>query len=834
MRTHFFVVLSVCLLTRVQPALSQQASLEGRPVSNAERMANDRYSRSHDYDLLHERIEIGRFDWDGLSFGGRVTVTLRALRPAFDSVILDAGALLEITDVYTGDRPAGRNVGSVRLGFDHVRDTLAVHLARPVAMGDTVRFTIAYQGRVKNGNGLTFLDADSLPPRRPRQLWSQGEDDNNHDWFPTYDFPNDKATWELIATVPKGFTAVSNGSLIADRANRDGTRTMHWSQQRPSATYLVSLVVAPLVKIPDRWRAVPVDYYVYREDSARARPLFRVTPDMIEVYSRLTGVPYPWAKYAQTTVADFFGGMENVSATTLVDWLPDARAYADRPWYQHILIPHELAHQWFGDYVTTANWAHMWLNEGFAEFLPGQYWGAKGGRHAEDDYYLDEYQQFLGIDRRRRMPLASLGSNNIYPKGALVLEMLKKHLGEQRFWAGVHRYLADHAYGVATSDDLRQAFLEATGENLDWFWDQWVYRAGYPEFRVSATWDSTIATVTVTVQQHQRDTLPADSTGFRFETPEVFRMPVAIRVGTSTGSVTARVMLERREQVIHIAGVHSAPTMVVFDDGNGILKQLAFDQPTAWLATQLAQDPDLWNRSWVIAQLGERKNDSEALAALLRAATSADYFLTRVQAVGALAEFTGAGAGAGVGAALLQALADTSAEVRASAAEALGGVPTPEVLAAVRRAWDHDESDVVRGAALRTLAHLDPLEARALVRDALLMPSYQDVISNAAAFAAVQLKDSVLIDAVAAVADRTSGGAFALAAFGTAGASRALDLLGAQALSPRASARKLALQAFRFAVPAEAARERLAALLAQASDAAIREELQAALARLRQ
>src|SRR3989454_10375002 len=140
--------------------------------------------------------------------------------------------------------------------------------------------------------------------------------------------------------------------------------------------------------------------------------LFGVTPDMIEVYSQLTGVGYPWAKYAQTTVADFFGGMENVSATTLGDWLPDERAYLDRPWYQWTLIPHELAHQWFGDYVTLENWANMWLNEGFAEFLPGQYWRVKLGPRADDDYYLDEYHQYLQIDRRRRMPLAALGSNN--------------------------------------------------------------------------------------------------------------------------------------------------------------------------------------------------------------------------------------------------------------------------------------------------------------------------------------------------------------------------------------------------------------------------------------
>jgi hypothetical protein len=151
-----------------------------------------------------------------------------------------------------------------------------------------------------------------------------------------------------------------------------------------------------------------VDYYVYAKDSALAWRLFHVTPDMIDVYSRLTGIPYPWQKYAQTTVADFFGGMENVSATTLVDWLPDARAYQDRPWYQHILIPHELAHQWFGDYVTTENWANTWLNEGFAEFMPGQYWAQKLGARAGQDYYADEYHQFMNIEGRRPMPLTAI------------------------------------------------------------------------------------------------------------------------------------------------------------------------------------------------------------------------------------------------------------------------------------------------------------------------------------------------------------------------------------------------------------------------------------------
>ncbi len=765
--------------------------------SNAERMANDRYTRSHDYDLVHQRIELSRFDWDSLAFDGRVTTTLVSLRPGLDSVILDAGKLLRLTRVAAGTRA---------LAFAQHGDTLVIRLARPAAFRDTVRFTIDYRGRVENGQGLTFKKSEAGRAHYPQQIWSQGEDHNNHFWFPTYDFPNDKMTWELFATVPARYTAVSNGRLVSD-TRAAGQRTMRWSEERPSATYLVSLVVAPLARITDTWRGIPVDYYVYHEDSALARPLFRVTPDMIDTYSRLTGVRYPWAKYAQTTVADFFGGMENVSATTLVDWLPDARAYRDRPWYQYILIPHELAHQWFGDYVTTENWANMWLNEGFAEFMPGQYWGAKLGRHAEEDYYLDEYRQFLGIDARARMPVAALGSNNIYPRGALILEMFKKHLGDQPFWASINRYLTRHAFDNAVTDDLRQAVLDATGQNLDWFWDQWVYQAGYPEFTVTQAYDATAGRLTLSVKQTQVDTLKADSTGLRFTTPGVFRMPVTIRVGTAGGDVVKEAQLDAREQTIVIDGVRSAPSMVVFDDGNRILKRLTFEQPTAQLAVQLARDADLWDRTWVIQQLATRTSDAAAATALGTALRSADYFQTRVEAAGVLAKFPAASALEP----LLAALADTSAAVRSAAVEALGGVDGGggRAVEAVRTAWSTDSSYAVRAAALGALVKLVPEERAALIRTGIGTASYRDAIQNAALGAIVRFPGAVPAGEIEPLLGAQQGPAYVLAAMGTRGDADAMRILVQHLDDDRAWVRGWVLDAFRNGMPDELAATQL-------------------------
>ena len=527
-------------------------------------------------------------------------------------------------------------------------------------------------------------------------------------------------------------------------------------------------------------------------------------------------------------MADFFGGMENVSATTLIDWLPDDRAYLDRPWYQWILIPHELAHQWFGDYVTLANWANMWLNEGFAEFLPGQYWRAKLGAHPEDDYYLDEYHQYLQIDQRRRMPLAALGSNNVYPKGALVLRMLLRYLGPERFWASLHLYLDRHALGNATSDDLRQSVLDATGENLDWFWSQWVYDAGHPRFVVTAAYDTTARKLTLTVKQTQTDSAKADSTGLAFETPKVFRMPLTVRVGTTGGDVVRRAELVAREQTIEVPGLASAPTMVVFDDGNTILKELTFDQPTPWLATQLKRDPDLWNRQWAIDQLGQRPADAAAVAALAEAATGADYFRTRAGAVEAL----GAVPVANTAAPLAAALRDTSAQVRRAGVAALGQLGGARAAELARATFQTDPSYEVRAAALTALVRADSTARDSAVAWGLATPSYQDVIQEAAYRIIAQTRDTAVMPRVEQRLATDRLAAHVLAALAARGSGHALDLLAARLNDNRPVVRRWVVEAFQFTLPRQLGVPRLQAVVGTLKYPDTRKDVETALQRL--
>ena len=249
--------------------------------------------------------------------------------------------------------------------------------------------------------------------------------------------------------------------------------------------------------------------------------------------------------------------------------------------------------------------------------MPGQYWATKYGAHAEQDYYLDEYHQYVEIDRQRPMPIASLGSNTFLSERRVVLKMLQQYLGPQRFWAAIHYYLVHHALGTALTEDVREAVLQTSGENLAWFWKEWFYEAGMPKLTVTAAYDSAAQRVTLSVRQH-RAIAPASTVQTApvgcIRSPRSFGCPS--RFGSARrGAMSLRTPSCRRSsRPMVVDGVHSAPTMAIFDDGNGLLKALTFEEPTAWLATELRRDTNLWDRSWTIEQLSHRQTDSVAAA----------------------------------------------------------------------------------------------------------------------------------------------------------------------------------------------------------------------------
>ncbi|HEY0250812.1 MAG TPA: M1 family metallopeptidase, partial [Kofleriaceae bacterium] len=461
-------------------------------------------------DIQHIRLEI-EVDPAERTVAGTATLTAAALA-ATDYVELDA-VELEISSVTANGK---------RATWRHDNKKLRVEVS--LAIGDPVTLAIEYRGAPRRG--LYFTAPDPGYPKKPVQAWTQGQDEDSRYWFPCFDAPHEKATSEVIATVPADMFALSNGNLISDRTH-GAKRTVHWKLEVSHSAYLVTLAVGDFATIETTWRDLPVVYYVERGKEAAAERTCARTPEMLELFSNTFGVPYPYPRYSQVFVADFiFGGMENTSATTLTDSvLVDERASLD--YDIDSLVAHELAHQWFGDLVTCRDWGEGWLNEGFATYSEYIWREHHEGRDAAD-LELEEWgDSYMGEDsgRYRRTIATKLYDEpidifdaHLYEKGGRVLHMLRHYLGDEAFKKSLAHYLNKHRGGLVESRDLARAIDDATGKNVDWFFSQWVIDfAGYPELKVKLAIDG--AAVTLDVEQQQK----IDKT-----TP-VFRIPTKIR-----------------------------------------------------------------------------------------------------------------------------------------------------------------------------------------------------------------------------------------------------------------------------------------------------------------
>jgi aminopeptidase N len=457
------------------------------------------------YDVLHYKIEI-KLDDMTKSVDGKVTTTLVPLFPALKTVVFDAGDM-KIKSV--------KDAKGKELKFTSTSSDVSIELVQPHSYRDTLVVSIEYSCTPKQG--LTFNNTDgSIPGKRP-QIWSQGEETTNHFWFPCYDYPNDKSTSEVIGTVNAKYSLLSNGKLIGVKENkRDKTKTFHWKESKPHSSYLVMIAAGEYTILRDNLGKLPLEYWVYPDDTTNARESFKYTPAMIKFFNETIGFDYPWEQYAQIILQDHFGGMENTSATTLSDtWaVPDARARIDNPSIS--LLAHELSHQWWGDLVTCKDFRDMWLNESFASYYDPLFLRSILGQ-SEFEYTMYQNQQAgVAVDTTRgRKPIVSVESygENVYPRGSAVLHMLRFLIGDDLYQRAIKHYITKHAFQPVETNDLKIAIEETTGQNLQWFFDEWVYKAGHPIFDVSYQWNESSKEIALSVRQTQKmDSL----TGSRF------------------------------------------------------------------------------------------------------------------------------------------------------------------------------------------------------------------------------------------------------------------------------------------------------------------------------
>ena len=625
---------------------------------------------------------------------GRVEIDLSLTAPA-GSIDLDA-ADMTITEIVSAD--------GTKLTFTHDDKKLTIDLGRKAASGEKFHLAISYTARPKVG--MFFITPEPDRPKRPWQVWTQGETEYNHHWFPCYDYPNDRATSEVLISVREKYRTVSNGMMVKSEVVH-GWRTEHWKMDIPHVAYLTSIAAGEFDVIEEqgavRGAAVPIRYFVPKgwHTPEEIRHTFGRTPEIMRFISERTGFPYPYLKYDQVVVEDFtWGGMENVTATTLHPGTVVAkRSWGDRD--SDGLIAHELAHQWFGNIVTCRSWAHAWLNEGFATYMASLWQEKEGGRDAMIAD-LDEGQEsyFRKSDEHVRPTVCEyyrtaddVFDDHIYPKGAWILHMLQRRVGNDAWWKGVNKYLTKYKGGVVSTDDFRKCIEEASGADLKSFFDQWVTGIGHPEFKVTPSWDDASKKLTLKVTQIQ-PIGPVKFQDLATERP-VFQVPVDIEFHLPSGPKTQTIEIKEREQSFTF-DFPQEPKIILFDRDTAVLKKLFFERSVPQLIAQLQSPAPAWHRGWAARQLSGSEEGVGALGAAL-AADPSDR--VRVLAAGALKETRTPEAGAQLVLALKK---NSNPRVRKSIVEALAN-HAKEQAAELEKIFKEDSSPMCRAAAAMSL-----------------------------------------------------------------------------------------------------------------------------------
>ncbi len=744
----------------VPAAMGQAATNQAPAPQQAPAFPSARYIPSHDFHTQNILLNL-HFDFDHTQAIGTATLTLMPLLNDLKHIELDAGNLTINSVKFASGAP-------LKFENDMKKEKLDIALDRAYQPSDSLTIVIDYHtnaaspGSLFGGTrGLTFIKPTADDPAAPKQIWSQGESEDNHFWFPCYDHPNDFTTTEIIATVEKPLSVVSNGKLISVKESGGNTRTYDWKIDVPHATYLTSIVVGEYAPVEQSYNGIPVTTYVYPNQVPEGKITAARMADMVKFFSEKTGVTYPYVKYAQTMVHNFGGGMENISATTMIDgMIHDERAELDGT--ADSLESHELAHQWFGDFVTCRSWADVWLNESFATYFQAM-WDEKSlGR--DDFLYSDvkanQDQYFQAWNRGQRRPIVTENYLNpevvfdtyAYPRGGAVLHMLRTTLGEENWWRAIHHYLTMYAHQPVETEQFRIAIEEATGQSMDWFFDEWLYRMGHPIFRVTQAYDAGSKTVTLTVKQEQKVD-PASA----YPQVTFFQMPVQIEIGTASGTHIEKAMIEAKEEQTFSFHADSEPLLIDFDYGGTLIKELHFDKTTPQLIYQLSHDSDVLGRIFALDELKARlKNTAtpaeEKLAitkAIASAATGDAFWGVRLDSLGALRGVAGPDARA----ALLAAVKDKTPRVRGRAINYLGDSKDAS-LAGIYLGYLNDPSyNVIRAAATALGATKDPGAYDALNK-LLDQPSWRDTIRVSGLFGLSALGDPRALDAAVRFAAR--------------------------------------------------------------------------------
>jgi len=671
---------------------TEERTLEEVEIVAPRGFALPRYNPAsrREFDLIHTDLEI-RFDWVHEHVLGRAIITVKPYFYAQQYLMLDAKGM-DIQSVTDDD--------VTPLPYQYNGQKLDIDLGRPYGKEESITLTIDYIAKPSEGEeggsaaitsdkGLFFINADGSSPNKPKQIWTQGETENNSRWFPTIDKPNENMTQTVKVTVEEKYKTLSNGTLTRSVANGDGTRTDHWDMNDPHAPYLAMLTVGEFAVVKDKWRDIDLAYYVEKEYEPYAKQIFAHTPEMLEFFSSILDFPYPWDKYSQVIVRDYVSGaMENTTAVIYGDFIQktDRELIDDDNDY---IVAHEMFHHWFGDLVTCESWANLTLQEGFANY--SEYlWKEYKYKNDEADYHRanERTGYFNSILQTGIHPLIHYGfgdkeemfDGHSYNKGGLVLHMLRRMIGDEAFFAGLNKYLKDNQHTAVEVDELRMAFQDVSGLDLNWFFDQWYLAAGHPEIKIDYSYNEVSKEIVLNIEQTQ----DPDSS------PPIFQIPVVFSAFDESGRETIyELMLDKREQ------------------------QIRLDHPTKPALTLFDRDDNLLMI----------KDQSKSAAEYEKQYQWSNVYAHRIEAIKNL--------GSTSQEVLMKALDDIHFSIRTMAVQKIKTADNPVTIERLKYMATNDVHSKVRGAALKKLSDITGFDIKGLTEKVLDTEQSYTVIANA-------------------------------------------------------------------------------------------------------
>ncbi|MEO7766013.1 MAG: M1 family metallopeptidase, partial [Ferruginibacter sp.] len=658
-------------------------------------------------DLINTKLDV-KFDYAKSWMYGKTWITLKPHFYPTDSLTLDAKGM----DIKEVALIKGTGKSALKYTYDGL--LLSITLDKIYKGDENYTVYIDYTSKpdelkiegslaITDAKGLYFINPDGEDKDKPTQIWTQGETESNSVWMPTIDKPNQKSTEEIYMTVPAKYVTLSNGLLISQKKNPDGTRTDYWKMDLPHAPYLFFMGVGDFAIVKDRYKAMEVSYYVEKQYESVARKIFGNTPEMIGFYEKILGVPYQWPKYAQIVGRDYVSGaMENTTATLHQESAyQNARQLTDGNSWEET-IAHELFHQWFGDLVTAESWSNLTVNESFANYSEYLWYEYKYGKDFADEHNLEDMEGYMnsGSEKKDLVRLKYADKEDMfdavsYNKGGRILHMLRNYVGDDAFFKSLNNYLLTNKFKSAEAAQLRLAFEQVTGRDLNWFWNQWYYGSGHPKTTINYYYDAIAGKQYVYINQAQAG-------------DKIFRLPMAIDIYTGNNKKRYNVWVENKTDTL-VFIQPTKPDLVNVDADKVLLWNKTDNKGTENFIFQYNQAPGYLDRKEALDYFSKKNIEELALG------LNDKYSGLRKYTINLLSKSKLAGDAKVITAIETIAKVEKDKKTKAAAITFLAGTKDLKYQALYYKLAG-DSSYSVAGAALEGLSVLDPGQSYSLAK----------------------------------------------------------------------------------------------------------------------